>query len=354
MFLVVKRKVFKWWTKAPWLTIWVFLGCIYWVGYAMMLWQEPAANPIRNLATYSYFFVITVTTTGYGDIVPITLGGRLTASGIAISGIGAAAVVLSNLFNMIGTLGRRRMTGLGEYEMKNHIVIFGNRGGETAALIKELIADQQSSGTEIVLCSQTTEKNPFPDFIEFVRGEMTSADVAERACVKHAAKVIIHAGTDYESICIALAVKEINATAPIVVKANDPGQEVNIERVDRQRVVCVKPVEVAMIVREIHNPGITQVLEHLLSAEGQDLRSIQAPVGGPTLLFGLLAHTFREQYGAILIGMRPAGKAINAGSILNPSFHSAVEGGMFLDYISRKPVRVDWQKVFDQQAKEAV
>ena len=56
--------------------------------------------------------------------------------------------------------------------------------------------------------------------LDFVRGEPTNPDVLTRACVKEAGKIIIHAGTDYESISIALAVKEINPSAPIVVKAN--------------------------------------------------------------------------------------------------------------------------------------
>lgn len=307
-----------------------------------MRWSEPAGNPIRSLSSYTYFFLATIATVGYGDVVPVSAVGRLAAGGIAIGGIGAAAVALGSIFNSIGNFVKRGEKGFLAFDMKSHIVIFGNRGAETAALIRELIGDRQSSGTEIVLCSQGTERNPFPDFIDFVRGEPTSDDVMQRACVKDAAKVIIHAGTDYESISIALAVKELNPTAPIVVRANDPGKEVDIERVDRKRVVCVKAVDVAMMVREIHNPGITQVLEKLLSSDGQDLRSIQVPRGDHSFRFGTLAHHFREQHGAILIGMRPAGNAVNSGSILNPPFNAMVEAGMFLDYISRDPVRIEW------------
>jgi hypothetical protein len=97
-----------------------------------------------------------------------------------------------------------------------------------------------------------------------------------------------------------------------------------------------------MMVREIHNPGITQVIERLLSADGQDLRSIEVPPGDRTFTFGVLANKFREQHGAILIGMRPAGDAVNAGSILNPAFNAMVTGGMFLDYISRNAAAINW------------
>jgi voltage-gated potassium channel len=342
LLLLFKRRIQRWWSKAPWLTLLALLLALYVMGYLMMLWREPAGSPIHSLPTYTYFFVITVTTVGFGDVVPVTTAGRLTASLIAIGGIGAAAVALSSVFASIGNYIKRREKGFLEFDMKGHIVIFGNRGGETTSLIQRLVADQQSRGTQIVLCSQTTERNPFPDLIEFVRGELTSNDVMARACVKDAGKVIIHASTDYESISVALAVKEINPSAPIVVKANDPAKEVDIERVDRKRVVCVRSIDVPMIVREIHNPGITRVFENLLSPEGQDLRSIQVP-DGKAFSFGPLAHHFREEHGAILIGMRPDEGIVHSQGILNPMFDASVEGGMFLDYISRNPVRIEWE-----------
>ena len=130
--------------------------------------------------------------------------------------------------------------------------------------------------------------------------------------------------------------------AAIVVKANDPAKEVDIERVDRKRVVCVRSIDVPMIVREIHNPGITRVFENLLSPEGQDLRSIRVP-DGKAFSFGPLAHPFREEHGANLIGMRPDGAIVTSQGILNPMFDASVEGGMFLDYISRNPVRIEWE-----------
>jgi len=342
--LLLKRKIQKWWSKAPWLTLSVVLAVLYVLGYAMMLLQEPANNPIRSLRTYTYFFIVTVTTVGFGDVVPVSTMGRLAAALIAMGGIGAAAGALSSVFTSLGNFIKRREKGFLEFDMTGHIVIFGNRGGETTSLIQRLVADQQSHGTEIVLCSQATERNPFPDLIEFVRGELTSNEVMIRACVKDAGKVIIHAGTDYESISIALAVKETNPVAPIVVKANDPAKEVDIERVDRKRVVCVKSVDVPMMVREIHNPGITRVFENLLSPDGQDLRSIQVPDGKPRN-FGRLAHHFREKHGAILIGMRSVGGGVVSQTILNPAFDTTIEGGMFLDYISRNPVRIEWESL---------
>jgi len=344
LLLMLKRRIVNWWSRAPWLTLLLLLFLLYVVGFVVIRSSEPNGNPIRSLPTYSYFFVITVTTIGFGDVTPLSGLGRFMAALIAIGGIGAAAVALSSVFSSIGNFIKRREKGFLEFDMKGHIVIFGNRGGETTALIQRLVADQESRGQQIVLCSHDTERNPFPDLIEFVRGESTSSDVFSRACVEDAARVVIHASTDYESIAIALAVREKNPHAPIIVKANDPAKEIDIERIDHTRVVCVKSVDVPMIVREIHNPGITQVFESLLSPEGQDIRSIQVPEN-LELEFGPLAHHFRAQHRAILIGMRPSGCSPIAPGMLNPEFSAMVRGGMFLDYISPAPVKLNWSYV---------
>ena len=70
LFLLFKRRLYRYWSKAPWLTLSAVFVALYVFGYAIMLWQEPASNPIRSLATYTYFFVVTVTTVGFGDVVP--------------------------------------------------------------------------------------------------------------------------------------------------------------------------------------------------------------------------------------------------------------------------------------------
>jgi len=86
------------------------------------------------------------------------------------------------------------------------------------------------------------------------------------------------------------------------------------------------------------------VFENLLSADGQDLRSVQVPQG-VAYEFGRLAHHFREQHGAILVGMRSSGNAVTSDAVLNPAFEARVGGGMFLDYISRNPVTIEWKSL---------
>src|SRR5437667_4055368 len=117
MFQLLRRGIVRWWSKAPWLTLCVLLAALYVVGYAMMRWKVPPGNPIRSLSNYTYFFIVTVATVGYGDVVPFTTAGRLTAGAIAFGGVGAAAVALGQIFSSIGNYVRRREKGLLGFDM---------------------------------------------------------------------------------------------------------------------------------------------------------------------------------------------------------------------------------------------
>ena len=49
--------------------------------------EEPTNTDVHSIFDALWWAVITLTTVGYGDIVPLTIGGKLLGMGIAFSGI---------------------------------------------------------------------------------------------------------------------------------------------------------------------------------------------------------------------------------------------------------------------------
>ena len=85
---------------------------------------EPDVNSLLD----SFFFtLITVTTIGYGNIVPLITSGKLLAIGIILSGVGSAMVVLQSAFEVF--LGRRIKEELNlpdkKTEKRDHHIICG-------------------------------------------------------------------------------------------------------------------------------------------------------------------------------------------------------------------------------------
>jgi voltage-gated potassium channel len=80
-------------------SILILVGVVVFFG-AALVWQLEIRDPAGNIKTFPeslWWAAVTTTTVGYGDFYPVTLGGRLTASGLMLVGIGLVGTVSATL-----------------------------------------------------------------------------------------------------------------------------------------------------------------------------------------------------------------------------------------------------------------
>ena len=270
MIPVQRKRVDSFLVRKSWAPILLVLAGLYAFGYALFPLFEARQPPFDNLLNYTWFFVVTLTTVGYGDYTPQTPEGRVFAMLVMLFGIGTLALMVGRVAEKVYEARRRSMKGEMRLKLSGHIAILGYRPGETEQLVEEILADKVCQERDIVLCANSVDENPMPDNVKFVKGEITSEETLARACVVDAWRIVVHGREDSQTITGVLAALSVNRTAHIVAIINDPTNEVHVRRID-PRVECVLPVQVALTVQALQDPGATKVIHPLLSNKRGDV-----------------------------------------------------------------------------------
>ena len=144
-------------------------------------------------ATFFYYYVVTATTVGYGDLSPGGDAGRIAASLYVVPiAIAIFTAIIGKAITDITSYLRKNHMGMGSYAKKTgHIVIIGWQGDRTRRLIEGLIADGVSHEQPVLVSSALTE-NPMPTEIDFISVEtLSDGRGLERAGIVGARTVIV-------------------------------------------------------------------------------------------------------------------------------------------------------------------
>ena len=330
-------------TGASWPGIVVSLGLLYGFGAVAMPFFEGPESSLSSLPDYTWWFIVTATTVGYGDISPASAGGRACAVVIMLFGVGLIAITVAKIAEEMVDFGKRRMRGLTQLNEEGHLVILGYCQGETETLVGELLHDESEEGRTIVLCAEQPEENPIPDRVKYVRGDLSSDDVMERACVARASRILVHCTDDNETLVVTLAARSVNRTAHIVARVQKEASQLHLRRIDPQ-IECVRSLSIQLMVHAVQDRGTTAVISSLLSHRSDDtVFRMQLPDNGRSWTFGVLQRAFKEKMDVTVVGVADADGI--GGLDVNPASAKEIPGGASLFYLAAKRVdcaRVAW------------
>ena len=333
-------------TQASWPGIVASLTILYAFGAISMPLLEGESSSLGSLPDYTWWFIVTATTVGYGDISPETAGGRAVAVVIMLFGVGLIAITVAKIAEELVEFGKRRMRGLMPLKEQGHLVILGYCKGETETLVEELLTDESEADRAVVLCAEGPEENPMPDRVEYVRGDLSSDDVLERACIAQAARIIVHCQDDNETLVVTLAARSVNRKAHIVARVQKQASELNLKRIDPE-IECVRPLSIALMVHAVQDRGTTALIQSLLSHASDDtVFRMELPAKSKNSTFGALQRAFKERMDVTILAVAQ-GDGVSDLNI-NPASDTAVSGGSCLFYVAHRRIdnsRIPWEEL---------
>jgi voltage-gated potassium channel len=202
----------------------LLLVLVYGVFGALFLGQG-FSPPIVTLPQAMYFTVVTMSTVGYGDILPKSDDARLFVISLIVLGL---SVFLTSLTAVVGPLIQRRISRIISPRRKrmkrvNHFIITGT-GPLAHNTARELLARDKSV---VVIVDDATAQ--FGD-AEIVLGDATELDVLRKAGAETADSILALSDDDAENAFVILALRELHTDAKKVAAVSS---RKNLERVRR-------------------------------------------------------------------------------------------------------------------------
>ncbi|MBD3280219.1 hypothetical protein GF389_01700 [Candidatus Dojkabacteria bacterium] len=183
---------------------------------------EKEVNPdFNSLWDAAWWWLVTITGLGYGDLTPITPEGKSLAAFVILTGLILLAIVISEVAELIRLTYDRKEKGIIRIGYSGHVVIYGYTS-LTAGVVK-LLRSHFGKELKIVLISNDIDFNPFPKEVDFIYANPIDKDTFIEANAEEAIASIILANDrftdpDAYSLVIATGVEKHNPQAVTIVE----------------------------------------------------------------------------------------------------------------------------------------
>lgn len=162
-----------------------------------------------------YYTIVTLSTVGYGDIVPATPAARWFAMSLLVIGLGVFASAIASALGpkISGELNRLFTPKEKRMELKNHIILVGE-----GAIARNTADELQQRGVEfiqIVAAKAETETSA-----RVIAGDASNDAVLRQAGIERARMVIAAREDDGENAFIALGAKDLNSNVRVLAVAS--------------------------------------------------------------------------------------------------------------------------------------
>jgi len=290
-------------------------------------------STIRSLGDGYWWAIVSQTTTGYGDSVVTTLGGKLAAAGVMVSGITLLSLVTATVASVFVERKIKEDLGLSTIKSRGHTVVCGWNSSATRILSTLNETRKGRRKVEVVLICDLTEdrvidlRNEHPNLeLGYVKGDHSHEAVLKRANIQAAETAIILAQPhgdqmsplgDERTIITAYAINNIAPHVRICAELTDASSEQHLHRINVHDTIVTSEYGGYLLGNAVFSPGILQLLNELLShGRGSNYYSVPVPQRYVGRTADELASYYRTERNAILIAVVIKEEGLTLDSLL--------------------------------------
>lgn len=283
-----------------------------------------------SLFDSAYATIITLTSIGYGDLAPRSVGGRFFALALISVGFGAAAYTFTNLYGLILSGSARRAFKQRRLQsmlasISDHVIVcgYGQMGQEATVNLEKL-------GLAVVIVEIDPERARLAEDEgrKVILGDASEEDILRDAGVERARTLITTANSDAQNVFIALTARQLDQNLMIVARADRESSRPKLEKAGADRIILPYSLGAERMATLVRRPNVADFIDEVLGHDefGLAIEEIDVPADSPMIGKSLLECGARRDHGVTILAIvdpqsgtraAPDGDVqISAGSVL--------------------------------------
>jgi voltage-gated potassium channel len=334
------RKIFQKWAKiwqiirsSDFITaIFVIVMVLTFGTLGISIFEIGINEQFESWGSSLWWSIVTTTTVGYGDKVPVSLGGKIVAGFIILAGIASFSLFTASVSSMLVAKKIREGKGLEEIKSKNHILICGWNYNCESILNSLLSYSSQIDIPDIVMVNNL-EEEASNDLLyrykqlnlKFVKGDFASESVLIRAGIKNAEATIIlpdlssptRANADEKTVLVTLSIKSIAPKLRVYAHVLDKSSAGHLKRANATGIIVSDEFSGFLLMSHIIFPGIPQTVSEILSSDSDHvLNRLAIPNDLKGKSFKELSDHFKDKGNSTVIALIKETDSVQISDIL--------------------------------------
>jgi voltage-gated potassium channel len=280
--------------SGSYLPLLLILGLLLSAVLAAFFLEERVNEGFRNLWDAVWWMFVTITTTGYGDRYPVTVGGRIAGIVIMLLGVTTVGLVAGRITSFLVDRQIRARGGLIVLgRKKGHFVVCGWKGGFEDILRNILRANPRLKASDLVLVNDAdpAEINNIRSiqdlrFVKYIKGDYIEEQVLKRANIQDAATALVLADSsrsfsqeevDSRTVMTVITIDSLNRNIYICAEIIDDKYEKYLRLANCDEIILTRDLGRVLIANAASASGISHIAAELLRPEGKLLDTEEIP-----------------------------------------------------------------------------
>lgn len=229
---------------------------------------HDSAGDSMSLLDCIYYATVSLSTTGYGDVTPVSAGARLVDIVVMIPLRVLFLLVLVGTTVEVLTERSRQAFRIQKWRWKvrNHVIVvgFGTKG---RSAVNTLLEDEDAEPSDVVVVDtdQDVLDAASAQGLVTVHGNATRADVLKVAGVQRARAVVVATNRDDAAVLVTLTARELAPKSPIIVSVRE-GENVHLlKQSGASQVVVSSDTAGRLLGMATSSPQVVNMVEDLLT-----------------------------------------------------------------------------------------